>query len=84
MKVKPILKVLITLLLMVYEMESTDICDDGIIDTITELNNGSVIMCSKNQLWLLDKDKHLPFSRAFSSLYIKRNFDNQTKISVSE
>ncbi len=84
MKVKPILKVLITLLLMVYEMESTDICDDGIIDTITELNNGSVIMFRKNQLWLLDKDKHLPFSRALSSLYIKRNFDNQTKISVSE
>jgi hypothetical protein len=70
MKVKPILKVLITLLLTVYEMENNDICDDGIIDTITELNNGSVIMFRKNQLWLLDKDKQLSGPKTISREYL--------------
>jgi hypothetical protein len=50
MIVKLILKASIVLLLCVYVIESIDTFDDRIIDTITQLNNASIITFRKQFL----------------------------------
>ncbi len=52
-------------------------------DLTNDLNRHLYGVTTKKPRWK-ECLSEMPFSRALSSLYIKRNFDNQTKISVSE
>jgi hypothetical protein len=50
-----------------------DVCTEGLIDAITVLKNGSIVLFRKTQLWILDRNKQLlgpcDVSEVFSEMH---------------